>query len=161
MTMTVKEAMDFQQQELAETAIREARKTVDYNTLEYPLEHFIDKITKAKIDDLLHWDKLQQSYFVESLLLGLPVLNVVINNNGDELGAINDEVEIIDGKQRLYTALNFIQGNLKLENLKKLTALNGFSFGDLVLTRRNRFKRILVRAIAIELNSDKSVYARY
>ena len=36
-------------QELAETAIREARKTIDYNTVEYPLEYFIDKISKQQI----------------------------------------------------------------------------------------------------------------
>jgi hypothetical protein len=51
-------------QEIAETAIREARKTVDYNTVEYPLEYFIDKISQEEIDNYLDWDKSQQSYFL-------------------------------------------------------------------------------------------------
>jgi hypothetical protein len=138
-------------QELAEMAIREARETVDYNTTEYPLEHFIDKITQKQIDELLHWDKAQQSYFVESLLLGLPVLNIVINDN-------DDKFKIIDGKQRLYTAINFIQGNLELQNLKTLSSLNSFGFKDLTLPRQRKFKRISVRAIAIAPNFDISVW---
>jgi uncharacterized protein with ParB-like and HNH nuclease domain len=139
-------------QELAETAIREARKTVDYNTVEYPLEYFIDKITQQQINDNLNWDKSEQSYFVESLLLGLPVLNVVINDNDNEL-------KIVDGKQRLYTAINFIQGNLELQNLKTLTSLNGFDFNDLLLPRQRKFKRISVRAIAVSPDFDLSVWS--
>ena len=139
-------------QEIAETAIREARKTIDYNTKEFPLEYFIDKISQQEIDNNLNWDKSKQSYFVESLLLGLPVLNIVINDNDDEL-------KIIDGKQRLYTAINFIQGNLKLQNLKTLTSLNSFGFKDLTLPRQRKFKRISVRAIAIASKSDQSVWS--
>lgn len=75
----------FKNQELAETEIRAASKTVDYNTTEFPLEYFIDKICKEEINKNLCWDKSQQSYFIESLLLGLPVLNIVINDNDDEL----------------------------------------------------------------------------
>jgi uncharacterized protein with ParB-like and HNH nuclease domain len=144
------------QKELAETAIREAKKTVDYNTVEYPLENFLDKVKQEQIDNNLHWDRAQQSYFIESLLLGLPVLNVVINN-GDELDVINDEVEIIDGKQRLYTAINFINGNLKLKNLKAIESLNDFNFNDLVPSRQRNFKRITVRAIAVRPDFDISV----
>lgn len=139
-------------QEIAETAIREARKTVDYNTIEFPLEYFIDKICKEEINKNLCWDKSQQSYFIESLLLGLPVLNVVINDNDDEL-------KIIDGKQRLYTAINFINGNLELQNLKTLTSLNGFGFNDLLSPRQRKFKRISVRAIAVSPDFDLSVWS--
>ncbi|MGB7416088.1 MAG: DUF262 domain-containing protein, partial [Thermosynechococcaceae cyanobacterium] len=127
-------------QEIAEMAIREARETVDYNTMGYSLDYFIDKINQKQIDNF-RWDKTQQSYFIESLLLGLPILNVVIDDNHDELN-------IIDGKQRVYTALNFINGNLELQDLKSLSSLNGFAFKDLALSRQRKFKRIPVRAIA-------------
>ncbi len=140
-------------QQIAETAIREARKTIDYNTVEYPLEYFIDKISDEEIKKDLHWDTLQQSYFIESLLLGLPVIHAVIH---DDL-----ELEFIDGKQRLYTAINFVKGNLILSNLKTLTALNGFSFNDLLPSRQRKFKRISVRAIAVNPKSDLSVLTRY
>ena len=46
-------------QELVETAIREARKLVDYNTVDYPLEYFIDKISDEELEKNLYWDTLQ------------------------------------------------------------------------------------------------------
>jgi hypothetical protein len=155
--------IDSNQKEIAEAAIFEARKTVDYNTVEYPLEYFTDKISQEEIDNYLDWDKSQQSYFIESLMLGLPVLNIVFvdRDSDDDWSELEKATQLIDGRQRLYTALNFINGNLKLENLKKLTALNSFSFKDLTLPRQRKFKRISVRAIALSPNSDKSVYARY
>lgn len=140
-------------QELAETAIREARKTIDYNTIDYPLEYFIDKISDEELKKNLHWDTLQQSYFIESLMLGLPVIHAVIHDD--------KELELIDGRQRLMAAINFIKGNLKLSNLKTLTALNGFSFNDLLPSRQKKFKRISVKAIAVNSKSDLSVWREY
>ena len=140
-------------QEIAETAIREARKTIDYRTVDYLLEYFIDKISDEELNKNLHWDTLQQSYFIESLLLGLPVIHAVIH---DDM-----ELELIDGKQRLYTAINFIKGNLELCNLKTLTSLNSFRFEDLMLPRQKKFKRISVRAIAVNPKSDLSVWKEY
>ena len=144
-------------QELAETAIREARKIIDYDTVEFPLEYFIDKINQQRKSDNLNWDESKQSYFIESLLLGLPVLNIVFINN--RWNAVDENMELIDGRQRLYTAINFIKGNLELCNLKTLTSLNGFRFDDLILSRQKKFKRISVRAIAVNPKSDLSVWS--
>ena len=140
-------------QEIAESAIREARKTIDYNTIDYPLEYFIDKISDEELEKNLHWVSFQQSFFIESLLLGLPVIHAVIH---DDI-----ELELIDGKQRLYTAINFIKGNLELCNLKTLASLNGFKFNDLVKSRQKKFKRISVRAIVVDPKSDLSVWKEY
>ena len=146
-------------QEIAETAIRECIKSVDYNTVEYPIECLMDKISQQEINNNLDWDESKQSYFIESLMLGLPILNIVfINNNWN---AVDKNLELIDGRQRLYTAINFIRGNLALTNLKTLTSLNGFSFNNLVLSRQKKFKRISVRAIAVNPKSDLSVFTRY
>ena len=148
--------------ELAEIAIREARKTVDYNTVEFPVEYFVDKISQQEINDNLNWDESQQSYFIESLMLGLPVLNIVFNDVDDNQDGskLEEAIQLIDGKQRLYTALNFIKGNLELHNLKTLTYLNGFKFDDLILSRQKKFKRMGVRAIAVAPKSALSVFTR-
>lgn len=151
--MIKSKTIESQQKEQAETAIREAIKNINYNTVEYPLAYFIDKISDEELKKNLHWDTLQQSYFIESLMLGLPVINAVIHDD--------KKLELIDGKQRLMTAINFIKGNLKLSNLKTLTALNGFSFNDLLPPRQKKFKRISVRAIAVNPKSDLSVLTRY
>ncbi len=68
------------------------------------------------------------------------------------------ELELIDGRQRLYTAINFMKGNLKLCNLKTLTTLNGFNFNDLVPSKQRKFKRISVSAIAVAPDSDQSIW---
>lgn len=155
--------MMIKDQELAESAIREARKTIDYNTVEYPLEYFIDKISQQEINDYLNWDESRQSYFIESLMLGLPVFKIVFKEkeSDDDWSKFDSLEEIIDGKQRLLAALNFINGNLRLFNLKQLESLNGFKFSDLVLSRQRRFKRTTVKAIAVNPNSELSVWRQY
>lgn len=149
-------------QEQAETQIRKARKTVDYNTIGYPLEYFVDKISQQEIKDNLNWDESEQSYFIESLMLGLPALNIVFqgknSNNWSELDSIE---QLIDGKQRLMSALNFANSNLRLSSLKQLESLNGFKLNDLVLSRQKKFKRISVRVIVVNPKSDLSVWKEY
>lgn len=145
-------------QEPAETAIREARKTVDYNTVEYPLEYFIDKISQQQINDNLSWDESKQSYFIESLILGLPVLQIVFVDSSIDSGYFERDAQLIDGRQRIYTALNFINGNLRLRELRNLSALNGFKFKDLPLSRQKKLRRITARAIAVNPNSDLSIW---
>ncbi|MEL4895941.1 DUF262 domain-containing protein [Crocosphaera sp. Alani8] len=138
----------IKQQEIIETAIREGRKKCDYNTVDYPLEFFIEEISQEQVNYELKWDTLQQSYFIESLLMGLPALNLVMDS---------DE-SIIDGKQRLYTTINFVNGNLKLENLKQMPSLNGFHFQDLLLSRQRKFKRLSAKTIVISESSDMSYF---
>ncbi|MEA5536794.1 DUF262 domain-containing protein [Crocosphaera sp. XPORK-15E] len=139
---------NLKQQEMIEMAILEGKKKCDSNTVDYPLEFFIEQISQEQINDELNWDALQQSYFIESVLMGLPVLRLIMDNDKN----------IIDGKQRLYTTINFVNGHLKLETLKKLSTLNGFHFQDLLLPRQRRFKRITVRTIVISPSSDISYW---
>ena len=95
-------------------------------------------------------------------MLGLPVLNIVFKEKveSDRLHGIDEAEQLIDGKQRLLSALNFINGNLRLSNLKGIDSLNGFTFKDLPFSRQKKFKRISVRAIAVAPNSDKSIWGR-
>ena len=158
--MNTSEINSSHKKELAESVIREARETIDYNTVEYPLEYFVDQVSQQQINDNLQWDELQQSYFIESLLLDLPALKIVFidQDNNYTYSIVNNLEQIIDGKQRLLTALNFFNGNLRLTNLKVLNSLNDFDFKDLILSRQRRFGRSTVRAIAVNPNSDLSVW---
>ncbi|MFN9171634.1 MAG: DUF262 domain-containing protein, partial [Dolichospermum sp.] len=71
-------------QEEAEMQIREKKKSVDYNTIEYPIEVIVDKYLNGINDDSneifipdyqreMAWDEVRQSKFIESILLGLPI----------------------------------------------------------------------------------------
>ena len=150
--------------EMLDTAIREDQKKINYHTLEYPLEFFAKIITQEEIDKYLHWDTSQQSSFIESILIGLPVLKIVVNNDIYQKIIMDNEtikLEIVDGKQRLYTTINFINGNFKLCNLKTLSKLNGFTFSDLLLSRQRKFLRITVKTIEILPDSDISYWLDY
>ena len=96
-------------------------------------------------------------------MLGLPVLNIIfaVKNNNNDWSEIDEVLQLIDGKQRLLTALNFVNGNLRLSKLKEIDSLNGFTFRDLPLSRQRKFKRISVRAIAVNPKSDLSVWKEY
>ena len=96
-------------------------------------------------------------------MLGLPVFKIVFidKDNNDGYSVLDDHEQLIDGKQRLLTALNFINGNLRLSELKVIESLNGFTFKDLPLSRQRRFVRTTVKAIAVNPNSDLSVWRKY
>ena len=149
--------IDSNLKETIEAEIREQKKLNNYNTESYSLEYFSEKISHKQIENNLQWNERQQSYFVESLLLGLPVLNIVVKRNP---GNADSDIEIIDGRQRIYTAINFLNNNLTLSNLNKLTTLNGFKFMDLTLPRQKSFRKLSVRTIVAAQNSDNRLWRK-
>ena len=152
-----------EQKELAEQQIRDLQKIVDYEIKEYTIELLVLKYTDGLKDDTneifipkyqrkLVWDDKKQSLFIESLLLGLPIPYMFTADVPDNEG----RSEIVDGSQRLRTLQYFLQNKLVLVGLEKLTALEGFRFSDLPLSRQRRFKRRSIRLIEL---TDKADYA--
>ena len=134
----------------AEEEIREKRKAVNYNTVEYPLLELSQRLETEPTS--LTWDENQQSKFIESLLLRMPINAITVKSKGEKL-------EIIEGKQRVFTALKFLNNELPLKNLKVLKQLNGFKFCDLVKSRQKTFKRTPFRVIEISHRSDLSLWS--
>ena len=112
-----------EKKEIAEQQIRDRRKPVDYNTLEYPIEilvkKYLDGIDKDEnelfIPDYqreMTWDEDRQSKFIESVLLGLPIPYIFVADisESEDLARL----EIIDGTQRIRTLARFIKNKLKL-----------------------------------------------
>lgn len=154
------------QKEIAEAEIRDQRKPVDYNTLEYPIEIIVQKyldgidldVNELFIPDYqreMAWDDDRQSKFIESVLLGLPIPYIFVADisESEDLARL----EIIDGTQRIRTLAKFINNKLRLNNLKKLKSLNGFKFEDLPLSRQRRFQRTTIRMIQITQAADEEV----
>ncbi len=155
-----------EKKETAETEIRNKRKSVDYNTLEYPIEvlvqKYLDKIYEDEnelfIPDYqreMAWDEDRQSKFIESVLLGLPIPYIFVADisESEDLARL----EIIDGTQRIRTLTKFINNELILNHLEKLQTLNGFTFDDLPLSRQRRFKRTSIRMIQLTEEADEEV----
>ncbi|MCK0154899.1 DUF262 domain-containing protein [Alcanivorax sp. S6407] len=156
--MTLIDDFSAEQKEQAEEQISLRQKETDFDIREYPVEvivkKFVDKIEGDKAEIFvpdyqreLVWSDAQQSRFIESILLNLPIpyLYVADITSGEDAGRL----EIVDGSQRIRTLVRFMGNELKLDRLEILDKLNGFCFKDLPLPRQLRFGRKTLRMIEL------------
>ena len=158
-----------EEKESAEAEIREKQKVVDYDTKEYPVEVLVQKYRKGLDEDInelyipdyqrdMIWKEARQSKFIESLLLGLPIPYIFVAdlrpNQEDEEEDLG-RLEIVDGTQRIRTLDRFLNNELKLCKLEKLTELNNFKFRDLEFARQRRFNRTTIRMIVLTEKADE------
>ncbi|MGC1084146.1 DUF262 domain-containing protein [Pantoea agglomerans] len=145
---------------LAEDKIREEQRDVDFETKEFTIELISQKYENGKEDDVNElfvpdyqrdfvWDEKRQSRLIESLLLGFPIPYIFTADVDSEDPELDGRIEIVDGSQRVRTIHAFTSNELVLQELKTLNDLNGFTFGDLPLSRQRRFLRIPVRVIEL------------
>ncbi|MBT2784791.1 MULTISPECIES: DUF262 domain-containing protein [unclassified Halomonas] len=139
----------------AESQIEEFYRRYDYDIREFPIEVIFNKCTDFIEEDVTEWfvpsyqrkhvwpDKLQ-SQFIESLLLNLPIPYLYVSDTGEE-----SLIEIVDGSQRVRTIIRFIKNDLKLSDMKTLTNLEGFTFGDFSKPSQRRFLRKTLRTIEL------------
>lgn len=144
--------------------IEELQKITDYEIKEWPIGVLVEKFTNGRETDEseifipdyqreMVWTPKQQSRFIESILIKLPVPFIFAADvgEGDREGAL----EIIDGSQRIRTLDNFISNRLELVGLKKLTQAIGMRFSDFSKPRQMRFKRTAVRVIELTEKADE------
>lgn len=147
-----------------ETQIEALQKITDYEIREWPLQVLVDMYTKGLENDSAElfipdyqrefvWSAKQQSRFIESLLMNLPIPYVFAADvaHGEREG----QMEIIDGSQRIRALDNFFNRDLVLIGLKKLTAANGFRFADLPAARQLRLRRKTIRMIELDKQADE------
>lgn len=150
--------------ELVEKQISELQKETDYEIREWPIEVLVEKFTNGREDDNseifipdyqreMVWTAKQQSRFIESILIRLPVPFIFAADVGS--GAREGALEIIDGSQRLRTLDNFLNGKLQLVGLQRLTNAIGMYFSDFSRPRQLRFKRSTVRVIELTDKADE------
>jgi hypothetical protein len=148
----------------AEKQINDLQRIVDYMIREYSIEELVEqyqtgrdqqknKLFIPKARRKWVWNEKQQSLFIESVLLGLPMAHFFVVENPKE----HHRLEMIDGAQRLRTLESFIDNKLVLNDLHKLTLLNGFRFKDLPLSRQRRFKARVVWLIELTDKADRAV----
>jgi len=144
--------------------IEELQKITDYEIKEWPIGVLVEKFISGRENDEseifipdyqrdMVWTPKQQSRFIESILIKLPVPFIFAADvgQGDREGAL----EIIDGSQRIRTLDNFLSNKLKLVGLKKLTQADGMRFSDFSKPRQMRFKRTTVRVIELTEKADE------
>jgi hypothetical protein len=105
---------------------------------------------------LFRWSNTQQSQFIESLLLGLPIPPIFV------IETETREYELIDGLQRISTYLRFTGGlkdknKLKLSNCDIVRELNNLTIDDLSPALKIKVKRSYVKMYIIKKESPARV----
>lgn len=109
------------------------------------------------------WQADVASTLIESVFLGLPIPPIFVATNAEF------QWEVVDGLQRLSTLLLFIANKpehlalvnrdspLKLQNLQKLSQLNGVAYDDLPVGLQRYFGRQPLQVISLTDKSNRSV----
>ncbi len=121
--------------------------TANYSSVVYSrdwlIETFIEQIRKNNIDlnqkfnRRNAWDDIKRSRLIESLIIGLPVPEIILAEKYPQ-SYPEKSFLIIDGKQRLSTIAGFVMpesqpswDNAQLEQLKVRRELNGLTYKQL------------------------------
>lgn len=137
----------------SEQQIWDKGKEIDYDTKIYTLEHVISYHKGRDIECILPttmWDASKQSKFIESFLLGLPLILYMA-----DIECVNPHLQVIDGNQRVLTLDAFINNQLQLTGLKVLDTLNGLYFKDLIPSRQRKFLNTSVRVVIFSNTSEE------
>lgn len=133
----------------AEDAIAELERTVKFLVTDYTVEFLAGKVREEEYyvpeyQRELTWSDNDQSRFIESLLMGLPIPFLFLWQAED------GRLEIVDGSQRLRTIVRFMDDGLALRNLKLLPQAEGFRFSNLDRSRRRKFSNQTLRGIVLD-----------
>ena len=155
--------MNDSQLEKLENQIKDEQQSVSYDIREFTIEYYVDKYLKGieKDDNEIYvpdyqrefiWDSGRQSRFIESIILGLPIPLIFVAEI-EESGRL----EIVDGSQRIRTLAAYLGNKLTIQNLKKLTELNGLKFKDLKPARQRIFRNSSLRMIVLSSKATPEV----
>ena len=135
--------------------------------VDWTTETIINQIEKKNIDldpafqrrDA--WNDKMRSSFIESILLGVPIPQIVLAERNTEKGS---SYIVLDGKQRLTSVMKFRQASsdyesFKLGQLDVLKNLNGKTYNTLPDKERNQFDNRTIRAVVIRgWTSESTLY---
>ena len=156
-------AITAEMKDSAEKQIRNLQKEINFDTKDYPIEVLVDKFISddfyiPEYQRKFIWDETTKIRFIESVLLGLPIPFMFFSDNED------GRCEIIDGAQRTQTLQEFLDNDLVLNGLERLSSLNSFTFQDLPEIFQRKFKgrtlRIIVLADTTTLETRQDIFNR-
>jgi hypothetical protein len=100
------------------------------------------------------WDQEQQSRFIESIIMNVPIPPVFLGE--DEYGTY----AVLDGRQRLTAVNEFLRNGYKLKGLEVWDELNDLTFNDLQKRRLDRFltRRFVPAIVELKESSPQVKY---
>lgn len=130
--------------------IKEKKEDIKYDTRDYVIGYLKQMFEEGNLYVPLEyqrnfiWNEIDKCFFIESLLMGLPIPFMFFSDTED------GRIEIVDGAQRTQTIVEFVQGDLILNNLKVLTNSNGFTYNDLDPAIQRKFINTNIRVVFLE-----------
>jgi hypothetical protein len=124
---------------------------------DWTVETLNGQVTKGNIDldpsfqRRAVWDKIRKSRLIESIIVGMPIPNIVLAENKKHRG----KFIVIDGKQRLLGIKDFIAENFSLNGLDIRYDLNGKKYSELPVEDREFFENNTIRSTVIKNWSDE------
>lgn len=137
--------------------INEKKQDIKYDTRDYVIRYLKQLFEEDNLYVPLDyqrnfiWTEKDKCFFIESVLMGLPIPFMFFSDTED------GRIEIVDGAQRTQTLVEFLQGNLKLSGLEMLTESNGFSFNDLDPAVQRKFENTTIRVVFLEDGTTEKV----
>ena len=152
--------LDSQQEELDPDAI----PLKDRKVVTQPYDLAIDAIVSQVKSDILFlrplsdrpnfqrqyvWSDAIASKLIESVLLNVPIPPCYFSEN--------DELDVIDGQQRIYSLFRFHENQFKLSGLGALTEFNGKRFFELPSKAQRKLKTHTLRCVVITNESHPEI----
>ncbi|WBV41879.1 DUF262 domain-containing protein [Pseudoroseomonas cervicalis] len=129
---------------------------------DWTIETIFLQIQKGNIDlepkfqRRVAWDDVRRSRLIESIVVGMPVPNIVIAENKNQ----RNRFIVIDGKQRLAAICDFMQDSLELSGLDVREDLNKKKFSQFSKEDQATFENSTIRASMIRnWRDDNFLYA--
>ena len=125
---------------------------------DWTIETIVGQIGKGNIDlqpgfqRRAAWDDIRKSRLVESIIVGMPVPNIVLAENKDHRGRFI----VIDGKQRLLAINDFLSGQYALRGLDIRPDLNNLRYTQLAIDDREYLDNSTLRSTVIRNWKDEN-----
>lgn len=139
--------------------VESARREVRYITTDFSYELVVSKFREEAESEgdifvppyqrKLSWTEDKQSYFIESLILRIPIPPIFLYD-------VQGKLEIVDGSQRVRTIVSFAKNGFSLGGLEKLDILNGFKFEKLPDVVQRRLNNTPIRSYILDQGTDES-----
>lgn len=101
----------------------------------------------------LVWSSRKKCELIESILMGIPLPAFYVREQD------NGVYVVVDGKQRLTTLFDYIDGKFKLEGLKILKGMNTKAFKDLTSLQQNKIEDYSLQLNVIKApTSDRVIF---
>lgn len=93
------------------------------------------------------WSRTEKSYFIESILMDLPIAPIVGNATFD------NRIFLYDGRNKVYALVLFLDDTYHLENMTVLSAYNGLIFHELPQYLQSRILNTMIDLFVVGPNT--------